>query len=309
MIPTFNCARYVGLTLESVLSQDPGRENMQIEVIDDCSTDEVRDVVADAGRGRVDFYQQQANVGQARNCATCLQRARGHLIHILHGDDAVRQGFYDTMGRPFEAIPELGAAFCGYIMTNSEGRWDRISYRTEETSGILDRWLERVAVYNHAPPSATVARRSVYEKLGGFDERLGAIDWEMWVRVAAHFPVWYEPEPLVLYRRHGASVSGGPTPTGAHIADMRRIIEVNRALLPPEREAEITAKALENASMIALDRGLNAIKRGDTRMWWEHNVEALRTSRAPRILGYTAYFNARGLLPWLFRKLRRRSEL
>ena len=39
MIPTYNCARYLRETLASVLAQDPGPDQMQIEVIDDCSTD------------------------------------------------------------------------------------------------------------------------------------------------------------------------------------------------------------------------------------------------------------------------------
>ena len=38
MIPTYNCADYLHETLKSVLAQDPGSEVMQIEVIDDCST-------------------------------------------------------------------------------------------------------------------------------------------------------------------------------------------------------------------------------------------------------------------------------
>ena len=38
MIPTYNCANYLRETLTSVLTQDPGVELMQIEVVDDHST-------------------------------------------------------------------------------------------------------------------------------------------------------------------------------------------------------------------------------------------------------------------------------
>lgn len=38
MIPTYNCAHYLREALHSVLCQDPGKDMMQIEVIDDHST-------------------------------------------------------------------------------------------------------------------------------------------------------------------------------------------------------------------------------------------------------------------------------
>jgi len=38
MIPTFNGARYLQQTLESVLTQDKGAKNMQIEVVDEPRT-------------------------------------------------------------------------------------------------------------------------------------------------------------------------------------------------------------------------------------------------------------------------------
>jgi cellulose synthase/poly-beta-1,6-N-acetylglucosamine synthase-like glycosyltransferase len=36
MIPTFNCARFLRTTLESVLQQNYPPQAMQIEVVDDC---------------------------------------------------------------------------------------------------------------------------------------------------------------------------------------------------------------------------------------------------------------------------------
>jgi glycosyltransferase involved in cell wall biosynthesis len=306
MIPTYNCAHWTSATLESVLAQDEGPDRMQIEVVDDASSDAIRDVVAEVGGGRVTFHRQPENVGQSRNTSTCIQRARGHLVHILHGDDTVRPGFYATMARPFEAHPELGAAFCGMIITDAEGRWDHIVPRVEDQPGILANWLETLAVYNRAPPSATVVRRSAYERLGGFDERLGAPDWEMWMRVAAFYEVWYEPEPLLLYRHHEGAVSGGPRPTGAHIADRRRIIDANRALLPPGRESELTARALEYAAIGALRRGHLALRRGDVASWREHWAEAFRTSHSTAVVQEAAFDGLRGLRLLVLRALGRR---
>lgn len=77
MIPTYNCAQYLRKTLESVLAQDPGQERMQIEVVDDCSTeDDPQSVVDELGRGRVSFFRQSQNVGLVRNFETCLLRSK-----------------------------------------------------------------------------------------------------------------------------------------------------------------------------------------------------------------------------------------
>ena len=122
MIPTYNCARFLRQTLESVLSQDPGPDMMQIEVVDDRSTlDDPAAVVAEVGRGRVAFYRQPRNVGHTRNFETCLKRARGKVVHLLHGDDYVLDGFYRKLQHAFESQPQIGAAFCRQIFTDDSG--------------------------------------------------------------------------------------------------------------------------------------------------------------------------------------------
>lgn len=55
MIPMFHCARFLRQTLESVLSQDPGPDQMQIEVVDDCSNDNTAsEVTRRLGAGRIE---------------------------------------------------------------------------------------------------------------------------------------------------------------------------------------------------------------------------------------------------------------
>src|SRR4051812_13573109 len=98
MIPTYNCSAFLRETLESVLLQDPGAEKMQIEVIDDASTDaDIEQLVAEIGKGRIGFFRQPVNQGSLRNFETCLNRSKGEWVHILHGDDVVVKGFYNEI--------------------------------------------------------------------------------------------------------------------------------------------------------------------------------------------------------------------
>ena len=94
MIPTYNSVDYLPATLASVLDQLPP-DAAQVEVVDDCSGKvDSRAVVNQWGRGRVAYYSQPLNVGPQANFTTCVQRAVGHWVHILHDDDMVLPGFY-----------------------------------------------------------------------------------------------------------------------------------------------------------------------------------------------------------------------
>lgn len=256
MIPTHNCAGFLPEALRSVLAQDPGPEEMQIEVVDDCSTDDPEPVVREVGDGRVHFHRQPQNVGHVRNFDTCVERARGHLVHILHGDDAVRFGFYSSLERPFAERPEIGAAFCRHLIMDEQSHWQSISPLEQTSSGPLVDWFEKIAVGQRLQTPAMAVRRDVYEALGGYDRRIRryAEDWEMWVRIAAHYPVWYEVEPLAVYRIRADSLSGNSLRTGKNVDDLLQVIEINREVLPPEKADEWSARAREACALAALRR-------------------------------------------------------
>jgi glycosyltransferase involved in cell wall biosynthesis len=290
MIPTYNCAAYLRDALASVLSQDPGAERMQIEVVDDDSmADDPEAVVEEIGQGRVGFYRQPRNLGNVGNFNTCLRRARGHVVHLLHGDDLVRPGFYRAFEEVFSRRPEVGAVFCNQTFVDEEGRIFHTSTPLEPESGILDRWLERIAEEQRLQAPTIAVRRSVYEAIGGFDARLSyGEDWVMWVRVAAHYPVWYEPEPLAAYRIHLSSISGWQTRTGANIQDLRRGVEINRSLLPLHVADTISRRAYRNIALGALRRARRILKGGDQETALAQIREAFRTSRSPLVFLSTA---------------------
>jgi GT2 family glycosyltransferase len=293
MIPTYNCADYLRETLTSVLAQDPGFEVMQIEVVDDHSTqDDPAAVVEELGRGRVNFYRQPENVGGIKNFNTCLQRSRGHLVHLLHGDDCVRNGFYRKMQQAFESSPEIGAAFCRHICVDEHGHWQWFSALQQLDSGVLNNWLEQIAVMNRLQPPSMVVRRDAYEKLGGFDSRICccAEDWEMWVRIAAQYPVWYEVEPLALYRVHSKSLTGRCARTGQNVRDLRRIVEIIQPDLPTPIASKLSIRARENWALYAIKYiASEMLDTGDPSAAITQIQEALKCSHSMKIIKELTY--------------------
>jgi glycosyltransferase involved in cell wall biosynthesis len=206
---------------------------MQIEVVDDCSTDTNVEALVDyIGKGRVKYYRQPENVGSLRNFETCLNRSTGQYIHMLHGDDLVKPGFYAEIEQVFSRFPEVGAAFTGYTYIDEQ---NMELYHNNELliePGILKNWLLEIGHAQHIQPPAMVVKRAVYEKLGGFFAVHYGEDWEMWVRIAAHFPVAHSPKRLALYRVHENNITSRYFLSGQSISDALTVINIIQQYFP-----------------------------------------------------------------------------
>src|SRR5690554_6873556 len=208
MIPVYNCSTYLPQVLRSVLKQDLGEAIMQIEVVDDASTDaDVKGIVEQLGKGRISYFRQVENVGSLRNFETCINRSKGRFIHLLHGDDLVKEGFYKKITQLFRRYPDAGAAFCNYDFINKSGEITHTPAPEATKDVILCNWLNKIAGQQRIQYAAMVVKREVYEKLGGFYGACYGEDWEMWVRIARFYPVSYTPEVLAQYRVHSNSIS------------------------------------------------------------------------------------------------------
>ena len=253
MIPIYNNANFLRETLESVLAQDPGKDNMQIEVVDDCSNDaDIKAMVEEIGKGRVSYYSQDRNVGSLRNFETCLNRAQGYLIHLLHSDDVVKQGFYATLESLFDKYPQAGAAFSNYTAISEDGK---ILYESDvlaKTETLLENFLYTIA-YKCPIQYVTIAvKREVYEVCGGFYGMEYGEDWEMWGRIAKKYPIAYSPQSLAKYRVHMKSISGRSAVTGQNLRDISKVINTISTYLPKEEQSKAKQKARRHYAWYAL---------------------------------------------------------
>jgi glycosyltransferase involved in cell wall biosynthesis len=265
MIPTYNCARYLEATLRSVLGQDPGPESMQIDVVDDHSTaDDPEDVVARLGGGRVGFHRHPENLGVVGNLNACLRRSRGEIVHLLHGDDLVLEGFYQTLDDRLREHPDAGAAYCRHLYMDERGRRLDVAPLEPPWSGILADGARFLATEQRIMTPCIVVRRSVYEQLGGFDDRLAcAEDWEMWVRMAARFPVYFEERPLACYRLHDDSNTGRNLRDGLSLDYTRQAIELFAGYFEPAERHAVKRTAFSRYASSGLEAARSLQSQGD----------------------------------------------
>ncbi|WP_373055894.1 glycosyltransferase family 2 protein [Zunongwangia sp. H14] len=241
-IPVYNCINYLPETLESVLLQAPSQELMQIEVVDDCSTDgDVEKVVNQVGKGRVGYYRQAENCGSLRNFETCINRSKGNYVHLLHGDDRVEDGFYQEIALLFRNHPEAGAAFTNFNYIDHTGQIvPIINQSILEAPGIVPNFIDKIGVKQLIQPPAMVVKRSTYETVGSFYAVHFGEDWEMWARIGARFPIACSPRRLASYRvGHGIGISHKSYLTGENIKDIKKVINIIQQHLPEDQRSRI----------------------------------------------------------------------
>src|SRR5438552_1532231 len=286
MIPTYNPrADYLEETLNSVLQQDPGPEQMQIEVIDDGSTDNTAsEITRRVGAGRVTFHAEPQNRGLANAWNRCIERARGDWVHILHQDDIVLPGFYDLLRKAVECS-EAGAIFCRHTVVNSQGHWIQLSELHRGFAGLLDDWHAKITVEQLIRCPAIMVRRAVYEQLGGFLPHLRFVpDWEMWQRIASQFPFCFEPSILACYRMHPNSATSRIRLDATDARDIRQMIDLTMTYHSPARARVLAKKARSWWAEAAVFHARELLVKVGFAPAWRPLVGALRLSYDRRII-------------------------
>jgi len=267
MVPTFAPnARLLRVALESVLAQALPPEQMQITVVDDSiqprvTTDLVREIDPS---GRIEVVESDKRLGIAGNWNRAIELAHGELVHLLHQDDYVLPGFYDRMDHGFRRAPRAGMAFCRTRLVDDDGRPIRHNSRLRWFPGLLRGWLPVIATRQRVQTPSVVVRREIYETLGGYRPELcQALDWEMWVRIAAHHDVWYDPRSLAVYRRHRGNESSRLLNRHFVWPDIAKAIGINARSLPEALRDRLVVASAAWFAMSALRTAKRQLAQGN----------------------------------------------
>jgi len=194
VIPTYNSAHFLREAIASVDAQQwPG---LEIIVVDDGSTDETEAVVnALSRRGDVRFLRQEnAGAASARNLG--IAAASGDWVAFLDVDDLWLPG---KLAAQFAELEKRANAIFSYTDVT-------LRLATGETSnlecGEADQpLLTQLLGGNLIATPSVVVRRDCLHQVGLFDTSLRTgEDWNMWLRLAAHFEHVRVAQPLTVIR-------------------------------------------------------------------------------------------------------------
>jgi glycosyltransferase involved in cell wall biosynthesis len=207
IIPAYNeASRHLDDSIESVLDQT--YTDFELILVDDGSTDHTPDLAA--GYGEAIRYKRQPNGGLAAARNTGISQARGEYIAFLDADDLYLPHRLASQVPLLDRDPTLGLVY-GQAIVFGDGV--EKEYLLPETEKLVQGSIfESLYFENVIPVLSVLTRKSILLDLGGFDTTTPATeDWELWLRIAARFPVAFVSEPVARYRVHKSNMSGNMT--------------------------------------------------------------------------------------------------
>jgi hypothetical protein len=201
VIPTRNRWPLLSVTLSSVLAQE--EVALEALVVDDASTDETPERLAEMTDPRVRSVRHERPLRQAAARNNGIRAARGRWLAFIDDDDlwAPRKLrlVVDEAERRDAVIAYSGAV----VLDDSHAVIEALSPPAPEA--LIPALIPGSGI--PAGASNVVALAETVRRLGGFDEELSQFsDWDMWLRLAPEGPAAARPEMLVGYVQHAQSI-------------------------------------------------------------------------------------------------------
>jgi glycosyltransferase involved in cell wall biosynthesis len=207
ILPTYNGSRYLAAAIQSCLDQTFA--DLELIVVDDCSTDESPKIIAEFAkkdpRVRVVRHEQNKRLPGAIN--TGMSMSRGRYLTWTSDDNLYRPNAIAEMVDVLEQDPRVGMVYANFALIDDSGNVVGPGF-----IGPVDS-LASINVVG----ACFLYRREVYDAVGEFDPEMCLVeDWDYWIRVAEKFRLEPLDRDLYLYRHHEGSL------TNQKVAAIRR---------------------------------------------------------------------------------------
>lgn len=229
-LPTFNGGQFLEKGVLSILSQS--YKEYELLICDDASIDDSLQVVGCFTDPRISVISNPTRLGLVGNWNRCLDLARGEYIYIFHQDDVMLPDDLEKKVTALDSCPQAGMVFSDIHVINEQdqiigGHWNPVLPNVSTLFPGQEFFRLLLLNGNLVPCQTVLARKSLYQKVGAFNPRLGYTpDFEMWLRMALYSDILFLADPTVQLRRHPGQESRNYLGKPAEVCEVLRAFQI-----------------------------------------------------------------------------------
>ena len=275
VITTYNRSRLLPRAIES--AQNAGTD-LEVIVVDDCSSDDTPEVCAQMPGIR--YVRLTANRGLANARNVGIAESSSEFISFLDDDDLRLPGSLDKQLRAISADEHIALCYGQALIGDA--------HRQLPTGEIYPLKCPQGDIFwdlledNFIPMPAVLVRKSSLIKEGCFNTNLDLIeDWDMWLRLSETYLVASVAEPVAIYRK--ADVGSGQMCSNSAVLCKQALRVQQMALDRPRARASASTKRRyvrrkfrDRAYEILMTEATNSIHEGNAKSARANILDAFR---------------------------------
>ena len=289
VIPVRNGKDFIHEAIESVLTQS--LHDLELIVVDDGSDDfDYASLCTLDPRVRTTRLSGMG-VSSARNAG--MQLAQGQFIAFLDADDVWFPGKLQAQMAYFDAHPEVGVVFGGFIRWHADanGVFPATDTLWRDCHGLIEAdqarsgWIyTRLLLGLLVGMNTAMIRRRTYQAVGGFNPsmRVGE-DYDFWLKASRITEMHALAGPVAFYRIHGSSAMHRLS-TVNHLATLLRTAYLRWGLTNPDGTGISEYEFNGRVGSAYFDHGYAHFWHGDARVarhaFWHAVLQSRRKFRA-----------------------------
>jgi glycosyltransferase involved in cell wall biosynthesis len=264
VITTYNRPQFLKRAVQSALQAGP---DLEVIVVDDCSTDETPDVCAELADVRYIKLSTNQGLAHARNVG--VEESSSEFIAFLDDDDLRLPDSLEKQLCKMMAEERIALCYARALIGDARRQLPTGEiYPSECPQGdIFWELLEN----NFIPMPTVLVRKSALLELGGFNTALPLVeDWDMWLRISESFLVAAVEEPVAIHRKADAdsnqmsSNSSALCKQAIHVQQMA-LARTRAATAVSTKRRHVRSLLRDRAYKLLITEATSLIRNGDAK--------------------------------------------
>lgn len=216
IVTSYNHAEYLEIRMESLLAQT--YEDIEIIVIDDCSTDGSTKVLEKYRKNpKIEVVVLDTNGGYANASNLGVSLCKGEYIMFAECDDFSEPTQVEMLAKHLSENKGVGVAYCRSSIVDKDGKiiGDDFTLREKAfkkccigntliTKSMMQKFLLNSCVIPNM--SAALLKKDIITQVGGLSNAYKiCADWDLWCKIATRTDFYYVTLPLNNFRTHSST--------------------------------------------------------------------------------------------------------